>query len=149
VQTGVSIAIAAAVLGCSSPAADPAPPRVPPASIDAGIDAAPVIDAGPPLGEVDARAYLGDRFRAAGLRVRYDVRVEGDGYGLTVDGYDPERRIGFEYIAPDEVDTDVSPAERARMAADQRERILLVGPLDRTALHAATDAFLQMLPADP
>jgi hypothetical protein len=133
--------IAAGLLGCSSPAARPIEPAPAPIAIDAGIDAPVPIDAGPAIDEVHARAQLGAVFRAAGLRLRYDVRVVGAGYEFTADGYDPERRIGFEYIAPAEIGTDISGDEPARLAADDRVRILLIGPADARTVAAAADAF--------
>lgn len=139
------------MLACSSPAADrvETPLPAPPVPIDAGVDAAPVIDAGPPLDEVGARVLLAERFRAAGLRVRYDVRVSGDGYDLTADGYDPERRIGFEYVAPAELAADLAPGEADRIEADAHVRILVLGPADRATVEAAAEAFLaRVRPAD-
>lgn len=136
--------IATGALACSSPASEAleSRPPAPRAPIDAGIDALLAIDAGAPLDEVTARLLLAERFRAAGLRVRYDVRLTGAGYDLTVDGFDPERRIGFEYIAPSELHTDLDRAEPDHVAADDTMQILIIGPADEPTVMAAVDAFL-------
>lgn len=82
---------------------------------------------GPALTEAAARALLAERFRAAGLRVRYDVPVARDGaFALTVDGYDPVRRVGFEYVADAEAGADLDAGERAALARDRELRILII-----------------------
>jgi hypothetical protein len=55
--------------------------------------------AAPPLTEAEARAVLSQQFRARGLRIRQDVMVNG----VAIDGYDPDRQIGFEYVAADDL----------------------------------------------
>jgi hypothetical protein len=90
--------------------------------------AGPAVDRdGPALTEAAARALLAERFRAAGFRVRYDVPVARDGaFALTVDGYDPARRVGFEYVAEAEAGADLDPDERAALARDHEQRILII-----------------------
>jgi hypothetical protein len=97
---------------------------------------------GAPVSEAEARTILAARFRAAGFRVRHDVRVAGNGFELTVDGYDPESRVGFEYIAPDERDTDLVAEERAHLAREPTYRILILDPMSAPAVEAHADAFL-------
>jgi hypothetical protein len=97
---------------------------------------------GEPVSEAEARTILAARFRAAGYRVRHDVRVAGEGFELTVDGYDPESRVGFEYVAPAERDTDLVAEERAPLARDPSYRILILDPMTRTALDEQAGAFL-------
>lgn len=80
------------------------PPKPAPAVV---TDAAP---APPPASESAARALLDRRFRAAGFRIVNDVRVVTGTAALTCDGYDPVRKVGFEYIAAAERGTDVFPA---------------------------------------
>lgn len=113
--------------------------------------------AGPALTEAAARALLAERFRAAGLRVRYDVQVVRNGaFELTVDGYDPARRVGFEYVARDEAGADLDPAERSALARDREQRILIIDEVGGTsgaeadqaaAIAALADRFLQALEA--
>ncbi len=109
-------------------------------------------EASPALSEAAARAVLSERFRAAGYRVRYDVPLARPGeFAFTADGYDPDRRVGFEYVAASERDTELSRTERAALAADDSEgggdgvSVLVVDAapgLDSAALAAAADAFL-------
>lgn len=96
-----------------------------------------------PLSEAAARALLAERFRAAGLRIRYDVPLARPGsFALTVDGYDPERHIGFEYVAVAERGTDLDDAERVALARDRDHGILVVDATDAAGLDAASTSFL-------
>lgn len=100
-------------------------------------------DDGSQLSEAAARALLAQRFRAAGFRVRYDVPVAREGaFALTVDGYDPVRRVGFEYVATAERDTDLDASERAALAHERSPRILIVDAADAASLDAAASRFL-------
>ena len=101
----------------------------------------------PPVSEVDARDLLRREFRDAGLRVVSDVRLRGAGFDITVDGYDPEREVGFEYVAADEVDTDVAAGEREALAASD-SRVLLVDASSADALALVTRAFLGRVAAE-
>ncbi len=100
------------------------------------------VDAGPVLSEAVARTLVTARFRAAGFRIRNDVLLSGEGFELTVDGYDPKRNVGFEYIATGEVGTDLSDAERAALSRDSERRVLVLDAGDERTLLAAVDAFL-------
>lgn len=91
-------------------------------------------DAGPTLTEAQARALMAERFRAAGLRIRQDVPVGG----VTLDGADPQKKIGYEYVADGDVDS-------APTADDWS--ILVVVATDAAQLTARVDAFLRELPA--
>lgn len=134
-----------ALWGCAGeapPAVGPAP--VPPAVIDAGpapTAEAPAIDAGQPIDEAHARAILAERFRAAGLRIRYDVVVTGNGFQVTADGYDPERRLGFEYLDPSEAGTDLTLREAGWVGRDGRLLVVEPGPAEHVA--GAADRFLR------
>lgn len=100
-------------------------------------------DDGTRLSEAAARALLSERFRAAGFRVRYDVPVARDGaFALTVDGYDPAHRVGFEYVATAERDTDLDAAERAALAREREQRILVIDAADAASLEAEAARFL-------
>jgi hypothetical protein len=109
---------------------------------------------GPALTEAAARALLAERFRAAGFRVRYDVQVARDGaFALTVDGYDPARRVGFEYVAEAESDADLDPGEHTALARDREQRILIIDAASDAEITALAERFLQALetpgPATP
>src|SRR5690606_24942171 len=104
---------------------------VSPAPADEAAHQAPAGDAlapaRAPMTEAAARSLLAERFRAAGFRVRYDVLVDRAGlYAVTLDGYDPEAEVGFEYIAEEERDTDIIAGERAALARDGARRVLVL-----------------------
>ena len=126
---------------------------VPASPPPAAEDSAPVHSAAPPpraadagsgaaISEVEARTLLFDRFRQAELRILRDYRLATAAGEVTLDGFDPERGIGYEYIAVEERDVDPSAAERVALGAMTGVRVLLVeaGSADRVA--AAADAFL-------
>ena len=117
------------------------------ATADAGSASATVLALPPVASEVEAREVLRRHFREAGLRVISDVRLHGDGYDITVDGYDPDRKIGFEYVASDEVNTDVAAGEREALAASDN-RVLLVDATSAAALTMLARAFLGRIDAD-
>lgn len=101
------------------------------------------LEAEPFASEFEARAVLAERFRQAGFRIRYDVTLVIDGdIEVTVDGYDPASKIGFEYVAADERETDLSAAERSALEGRAEHRILIVdaAPLGRVGERA--DEFL-------
>ena len=103
----------------------------------------------PPATETVARALLFDAFRAAGYRIRFDVAVRAPGFSFTVDGYDPASRVGYEYIAADERDTDLSSAEQTALAAAGEYRILILEAAAPEALAEPIRLFLASLPARP
>ncbi len=108
----------------------------------AGVAAAP----GEALDEATARRLLAGRFRAAGLRVLEDVALEIDGVTLVADGFDPARRVGYEYIAAEERDLELDAGERERLAAMSAVRILVTDETTAGDLERAADAFLAELP---
>ena len=95
------------------------------------------------LSEAAARSILARRFRAAGLRVRYDVLLTRPGaFDITVDGYDPARKVGFEYVDAAERDTDLHAAERDALARDPEHRVLVVDAIDAAGLDVQITRFL-------
>lgn len=118
-------------------------------------DAAPGVRLGAPaeaapgaqaLSESAARALLADAFRAAGFRVRYDVPVARDGaFALTVDGYDPMRRVGFEYVAEEERGAELDAGERSLLARDPEQRVLVIDAVDAAGLEERAQRFLRDL----
>jgi hypothetical protein len=101
---------------------------------------------GAPLGEVEARMLLAERFRRAGLRVLYDIAIDHADSQLTLDGYDPDRRIGFEYIAADERGADLVDRERAQLSGAALDpnapSILIVDAAPAHEVGELADAFL-------
>jgi len=104
---------------------------------------------GEPLDEASARRLLAGRFRAAGLRIVEDVTLDVDGVTLVVDGFDPARRVGYEYVAAEEQGVELDGAERERLAGLGAVRILVAEPAPAAALERAMAAFLAELPAAP
>ena len=64
---------------------------------------------------------------------------------VTLDGYDPERGIGYEYLAASERGIDLSPAERAALA---EQRILLVQGTDLDDLERLSERFLSQFSSE-
>jgi len=131
----------AAALGCSAaaPAPQPAPklPEAPPAP----EARAPAPALGPTIDEAHARVVLNESFRNAGLRVLADVEVAVGGRAVTIDGFDPDKRIGFEYSASQELPVQAG-LEKA-CEAETSARILVVDATDEATLRARAAAFLQ------
>lgn len=50
-------------------------------------------------------------FRGAGLRIVNDHAFHSSDVEVTLDGYDPERGVGYEYVAREEEGTDLSAEE--------------------------------------
>jgi hypothetical protein len=128
------------------PSSAPVPAEEPAAAGSAADLARPAPAPPPPLAEVAARSLLAGALRGGGLRILQDVRVQGTGYDVTLDGWDPARRIGFEYIAPEEVDTDLDAAERAALAADATLTVLILDAAAEAAIQPRLDTFLASLP---
>jgi hypothetical protein len=108
---------------------------------DAGVevaDANAAIDAGPDVTEAQARAVMARAFRAAGLRIREDLVVAG----VTLDGGDPARKVGYEYVAVEERGLDMTPQARKALAAEDGWRVLIVEATDAAGLRARVDAFV-------
>src|SRR4051812_19429777 len=102
--------------------------------------------------EEEGCALLRERFCAAGLAIEDNYRfAEGEG-ALSIDGFDPGRRIGYEYITTAAGDrAEITPA----LVAALEERmshgelyVLLVDELDAPSadvLTHAADQFLNVL----
>ncbi|HEU5055054.1 MAG TPA: hypothetical protein VFU21_00955 [Kofleriaceae bacterium] len=103
-------------------------------------------DTGQLLDEASARRLLAARFRAAGMRIVEDVALETGGVTLVADGFDPARRVGYEYIAGEERDVELAGDERALLAAMPDVRILVTDEATAGALEQAAAAFLADLP---
>jgi hypothetical protein len=109
----------------------------------------PPIDASTAMSEAAARAFLSDRFRRAGFRIRYDVRVRVDGvFDITFDGFDPDKQVGFEYIDAIERDTDVLDAERSALESSTDYRVFVIDAVDPAVLTASAEMFLSMIEHD-
>jgi hypothetical protein len=107
------------------------------------VAAAPAAS-GEPLDEGSARFLLAARFRAAGLRVVEDVSLQVGDVALVVDGFDPARKVGFEYVAAEEREVELDAARR--FAGTPSLRILVVDAASAEEVERSADAFLRELP---
>lgn len=138
----LAVAIAAAACG-GERAADPRPdaPRTgDPVEVPAAHAAS--APAGGPLDEASARLLIASLLREAGLRVVADVPLGAGGVEVTLDGFDPARRIGYEYVAADERGADLDDAERPRIAGMAGTRVLVIDSGDAEAVTGAVERFL-------
>ena len=103
--------------------------------------------------ETAACALLKARFEAAGYRIEENIDFDEDGVRFELDGFDPDKRVGYEYVSSDagdgwDVDDSVIGALAARR--DKGELFVLViderDAPDPGALGAKADAFLAGLP---
>jgi hypothetical protein len=101
------------------------------------------------MDERKAATFLKQRFEAAGFRIAENVSLDEGGLRFEVDGYDAEKRVGYEYVTEEAGDSwDVDGDVIAELAA-RRERgelsILVVtedDAPDEASLGRAADAFL-------
>lgn len=107
----------------------------------------------PPMDERAACAQLKRRFEAAGFRIKENQTFDEDGIRFDIDGFDPSRRVGYEYVTDEagdgwDVDGDVIAA-----LAERRQRgelhVLVVDEddaPDAASLDHAIDEFLKTVP---
>ena len=99
--------------------------------------------------ERDACALLKQRFEAAGFHIAENVPFEDGGVRFDIDGFDAERRVGYEYLTNEAGDSwDVDGAVIAALDARRKLgelHVLVVDEADapdaKTLGHAA-DTFL-------
>ena len=103
-----------------------------------------------------ACALLKARFEQAGFRIAEHQSFDEDGIRFEIDGFDAERRVGYEYVTDEagdgwDVDGDVIAALEARRKNGELH-VLVVDEAqaqDEASLHRRADAFLAELPAAP
>jgi hypothetical protein len=107
--------------------------------------------------EKDACALLKARFEKAGYDIEENVAFDEDGISFEVDGFDADKRVGYEYVTDEagdswDVGSDVIAALEAKRDAGELF-ILVVGEADApdaAALGRAADLFLgQLVEAKP
>jgi hypothetical protein len=101
------------------------------------------------MDERNACALLKQRFEAAGFKIEENRPFEEEGVAFEIDGFDPEARVGYEYISAEagdswDVDGDVQAALEARRKKGE-VHILFVDEADAAELGARADAFLAAL----
>jgi hypothetical protein len=108
----------------------------------------------PRLTEARAREILGKRFAAAGAALEPDYSFREGDLMVTLDGYDPDRRIGFAFVSHADADvvTDFDEATDEafrQLAAAARAHVLVVHDWDvptADVLERMIDAFFHHLP---
>lgn len=96
-----------------------------------------------------ACAQLKQRFEAAGFHIKENQLFDEDGVRFEIDGFDADRRVGYEYITEEagdgwDVDDDVIAERRTRGEL----HVLIVDEADapdKTSLDQAIDEFLEDL----
>jgi hypothetical protein len=103
--------------------------------------------------ERKACALLRTRFEQAGYRIEENRAFDEDGLHFEIDGFDPERRVGYEYVTEEAGDGwDVDGAVIAALEAKRKAGQLYVLVVDErdapdaASLGDAIDAFLKELP---
>lgn len=104
------------------------------------------------LTEHEVRTVLRPRFAAAGVALIPDWRLSEGEIDVVLDGYDPQRRIGYEFIARASGDrAQFSPAVLEALEARMRAGDLHLFLIDEAAvpgvpfLERAADRFLDQL----
>lgn len=105
------------------------------------------------MDERNACALLKQRFEAAGFKIEENRPFEEEGIAFEIDGFDPEARVGYEYISAEaadswDVDADVQAALEARRKKGE-VHILFVDEADAAELGERADAFLAGLKKKP
>jgi hypothetical protein len=102
INTGIASAALLALLGCSCPIGVAGPPPMPPNYIT----------------EREARTIINEAFAKHGIQFEEDVpctfSLDGSPLSVTLDGFNKELKIGYEYVYDD---------------ADSREIPIVLGPL--------------------
>ena len=76
------------------------------------------------------------------------MQVTGVGYDVTLDGFDPRRRVGFEYVSFAERGRDLDAGEAAALERAAEVRVLVVLAADSAAIEEQARAFLAELPTE-
>jgi hypothetical protein len=101
------------------------------------------------MDERKAAALLKQRFEAAGFKIAENVSLDEGGLRFEVDGYDAEKRVGYEYVTAEagdswDVDGDVIAELAARRARGELSILVVTedDAPDEASLGKAADAFL-------
>jgi len=101
------------------------------------------------MDERNACALLKQRFEAAGFHIEENRPFDEAGVQFEIDGFDPEARVGYEYISSEagdgwDVDAKVVAALEARREKGE-VHVLFVDEADASRLGELADAFLASL----
>jgi hypothetical protein len=103
--------------------------------------------------ERTACAQLKQRFEAAGFHIQENQLFDEDGVRFEIDGFDVDRRVGYEYVTKEAGDGWDVDGEVIAALAERRNRgelhVLVVDEADApdaATLDTAIDEFLKALP---
>lgn len=91
--------------------------------------------------EVEARQLLDRLFRERGYRIVNDVEFWEDTIEVTLDGYDPQLKVGYEYIAEREANLDLSAGEMRSL--QNSSTIFVSSPTSLDELESRAHTFLR------
>ena len=104
------------------------------------------------MDERSACALLKQRFQAAGFTIEDNRTFDEDGIRFEIDGFDPDRRVGYEYLTEEAGDSwDVDEAVIAALEERRKRGDLHILIIDEThapdpaSLATAADTFLAEL----
>jgi hypothetical protein len=100
--------------------------------------------------EAEGCAFLTERFTSAGFTILCNVQMEIAGTVVNLDGWDAEKRVGFEYITKEagddaEFTPEVLRAFEEKMRAGELHVFLIDEVATEAELREAADAFLSEL----
>ena len=106
------------------------------------------------LNETEGCDILARIFKARGYRLQRNVRFREYGVEFDIDGWDPEARVGFEYLSSEDDDHDDLSLVEYQALMDQQRRGELslfiideVEPISAADLLATADEFLDEVEA--
>lgn len=104
------------------------------------------------LSEAEGRAVLRERFMHAGLRIVEDYPFDEEGVAFSMDGFDAEHRVGYEYLTTEAGDREDLTTDEIALLEKRIERgeiaLLLVDEvagLTAEELGFAADQFIKHL----
>lgn len=133
--------VAFTLCSCSSSSSKPGLARDEIGPLVVAPEPGPPADAAVGISEVQARRELDLLFRDAGLRILNDEPLHGSAIEVVLDGYDPERHIGYEYIDASEAAQSLGTEARVKLGRDHRLLFLDACSLDE--LRRAASSFLE------
>jgi hypothetical protein len=107
------------------------------------------------LSEEAGRAILRAAFQQAGYEIVEDYKFDEDGVSVVLDGYDPKRQVGYEYLTREAGDKDDFSGKEIGKLLKENERgkvhLLLIdgeGRPDKEMLEYLAKNFLKKLVED-
>ncbi len=104
------------------------------------------------MNEQEGAALLRARFEAAGFRIREGYRYESEGFSFSIDGFDPDANVGYEYVTSEagdraEITSEILAHLEKRMRSGEIA-VLLIDEYEAPSadlLTFAVDRFLEAI----